>query len=178
MKKLFTICSLAVALVSFSESAKAQTISDTSDPFLLSIDVTTPVISINLQGSADVSFVYGDADSYNKPNVVSKPGHFSVISNRPYEVIAQAGAFTSSSSDELALSVVQMTATRVTGDGTNETSTTVPLTDGAGQALVVSAPATTNSVYNIDFSIPSAAPLLDVAAEVYTTSVTYTATQL
>lgn len=160
------------------QQARAQA---STAPVTVAIDLTAPVISITLGADPDVLFTYATAEDYTTPQVVAKPGHFTVVSNQDYEVsVVAQGEFTvNAANDEpIPLEVVQVTVDpSTTGAGT---ATMVPLSTTASEATVLAteAPATVGTLYNINYTIPDATPLLDKVPQVYSTTVIYTATQL
>lgn len=150
--------------------------SDVTDPVNVSIDLTAAVISIDLGTDPDVAFVYADAEDYANEQTETMLGHFTVVSNQPYEIAVAANTeFTSPSSDEVPLSIVDVSVDPGTANG--GTLATIPLSTTPG-ILVTGADPSTGAVYNVDYTIADAAPLVGLSAEVYTTSVTYTATHL
>lgn len=150
-------------------------------PVTVSIDLTAPVISITLGADPEVLFTYATAEDYTTPQVVAKPGHFTVVSNQNYEVsVVAQGEFTVNAANDapIPLNVVQVTVDpSTTGAGT---TTMVPLSTTASEAtlLATDAPATAGTLYNINYTISDATPLLNKFAQAYSTSVIYTATQL
>lgn len=169
--KNFSIWSLLMLLtVCAGPKAFGQT-----DPVNVNIDLTASVISIDLGTAPDVTFVYATAEDYTTEQVENKPGHFTVVSNQPYDISLVANTeFTSPSSEEIPLGIVNVSVVDATNGGTLNT---VPLSLTGG-VLVESATPSTNAVYNINYTIADAAPLVGLPAEVYNTTVTYTATQL
>lgn len=154
----------------------AQT--DQTAPVTVTIDLTAPVLSIDLGASPNVSFVYATPEDYTTPQVEPKVGHFTVVSNQVYDVtVAAQEAFTvvPENDSPIPLSVVQVSVDpSTTGGGT---PAVVPLSQTAG-TLVTDGPATLGTTYNVNYTIPDATSLINKQPEAYSTTVIYTATQL
>lgn len=177
MKKLFLFSGiLLLALIAQFQLAQAQT--DQTGNVTVSIDLTAPVISIDLGADPNVTFVYSTPEDYTTPQVEPKVGHFTVVTNQDYEVTVQATEeFTviPENASPIPLSVVQVSVDpSTTGGGT---PAIVPLSSTAG-TLVTDGPATIGTTYNINYTIPDATSLIDKVPEVYSTTVIYTATQI
>lgn len=176
MKKNLTTGVLALFMVAFILVSKAQAQPGQTDPVTVNIDLTAEVISIDLGADPTVDFVYAEAADYATEQVVNKPSHLTVVSNEPYNIsVAAQDEFTSSSADLVDLGIVSVSVDAATANG--GTLNTVPLSQTDG-LLVENADATTASTFNVDYTISDATPLLNVAREMYTTTVIYTATQL
>ncbi len=175
MKNLSILNLVVLVLLSFGIKANAQSTASTAS-VNLSIDLRTAVISINLGASPDVNFVYGLPADYVGVKTESKAAHFTVVSNLPYDISVRAGAeFASASSDNLPLNLVRVAVDPATANGGNLTTASLALMPAK---IVEGATATTGAIYNVNYTIPNSAPLLGLAAELYTTTVTYTATHL
>lgn len=154
---------------------------DQAAPVTVSIDLSAEVISIELGAAPDVEFVYATPEDYNTAQVVAKPAHFTVVSNQSYEVSVLAqGEFTVNATND---EPIPLDAVQVSVDGTTTgagTTAVVPLTTttGASSILTTAAPASLGTVFNINYTIPDATPLLDKVPQEYSTTVVYTATQL
>lgn len=173
MKNLFTFCFLAIAMVSFSKSASAQ-----AGQFNLSVDLEADVFSITMGASPDVSFVYTNAADYTVAKTVSKEAHFTVVSNRPYNVSMTATdnfATTNADIDVLPLSVVSATIDATTLNGGEPA--TVPLSTTPASPLLAGAFASVGAVHTVNFTIQDPSLLLNHQGAVYNTNVTYTVTQ-
>lgn len=174
MKKITILSLLVIGAIGISQKANAQT--DVTGPVTVNIDLTAEVISIDLGADPTVNFVYATAADYTESKTVTKEGHFTVISNLPYDItVAAQGEFVSPSEDDLPLDLVTVSVDPATANGGTLTDAPLAL---AETPLVGEAEASTSAVYNVDYTIDNPAPLLDLAREVYTTTVTYTATQL
>lgn len=172
MRNLFTIGCVAFLMSITGYVAQAQQ----TDPVTVNIDLTAEVISIDLGADPTVNFVYTEAADYAEEQVVTKPGHLIVVSNEPYNIAVSAqGPFTSTSNDPVDLGVVTVAVDEGTPNGGELTPVVLSATDAV---LVAEADATTTATYDVHYSIPDASTLLDVAREIYTTTVVYTATQL
>ncbi|GGH03970.1 hypothetical protein GCM10007415_45190 [Parapedobacter pyrenivorans] len=179
MKKLILLVGISALIATSAVNHVFAQVS--TAPVTVSIDLTAPVISITLGADPNVTFVYDSPEDYTTPQVVNKPGHFTVVSNQDYEIsVVAQGEFTvnAANDDPIPLEVVQVAVDpSTTGAGTTEI---VPLTTAASDATILAtdAPATTATLYNINYTIPDATPLLDKFPQVYSTTVVYTATQL
>lgn len=172
MRKNLLIVFIAIAAICFGGHSKAQTA--TSAPVTVNINLTD-AISITLGATPTVDFVYDDAADYAASKTVTKASHFTVVSNRAYDItVAATAAFAPAGGPALSIVTVNVDPTTANG-GTLVAN--VPLSTTA-TALVNGATASTGAVYNVDYTIPDAAPLLDLPAAAYSTTVTYTATQL
>lgn len=179
MKKNLIFTLFALAAICLGHQAKAQ-VSASTNPVTVNIDLQASVISIALDASPTVNFVYATAAEYAAPKSVTKASHLTVISNKPYDISVQAnGLFTSSNTsnttDLPALGVVNVSVDPTTANGGTLSTVTLSQTD---QPLVEEADPTTTAVYNVVYTIPTATTLVALPKEVYTTTVTYTATQL
>ncbi|UZJ65530.1 hypothetical protein OKW96_04895 [Sphingobacterium sp. KU25419] len=179
MRKNLIFTLFVLAAICIGHQAKAQ-VSASTNPVTVNIDLQASVISIALDAAPTVNFVYATAAEYAAAKTVTKPAHLTVISNKPYDIAVKAnGLFTSSNSSNTtnlpALGVVGISIDGATANG--GTLSPVSLTQG-DQDLVTNASATTTSVFNVDYTIASATTLIALPKEVYTTTVTYTATQL
>ena len=175
MKTKSLLATLVLSAGLFSITANAQT--DQTAPVTVNIDLTAPVISIDLGADPTVNFLYATAADYTVAQTQPKVGHFTVISNQNYDitVAAQAEFTVYPAQTAVPLSVVQVSVDPATANGGTLTMQPLSMTPGE---LVSDATATTGATYNVNYSIPDAAPLLGKANEVYTTTVIYTATQL
>ncbi len=175
MKKLSIFGLVVLVLLSFTEKSNAQSTATTAS-VNVSIDLTTAVISINLGASPDVNFIYSLPADYVGVKTESKTAHLTVVSNLPYDISVKAGVeFASTSSNNLPLNLVKVAVDPATSNGGNLTTASLALTPAK---IVEGAAAAINAVYNVNYTIPDAAPLLGLAPEVYTTTVTYTATHI
>jgi hypothetical protein len=176
---IFQVTMVTVLSTLVVNITKAQQ-SAQSSPFNLSI-VLQDAIAINLGGSPDVLFTYATATDYANSKTVAKAAHFSVISNRNYDISLAANAafnVNNNNATPVPLSVVNISVNRTGMSGSvGGTDVTATLSQSS-QSLVTNANASIGSVYNINFVIPTAANLVGKAADTYTTTVTYTATQL
>ncbi|MGK6350311.1 hypothetical protein [Parapedobacter sp. DT-150] len=170
---VFLGCTMVVGLANAQESQTA--------PVTVSIDLSAEVISIELGAAPDVEFVYATPEDYNTAQVIAKPAHFTVVSNQSYEVSVLAqGEFTVNATNE---EPIPLDAVQVSVDGSTTgagTTAVVPLTTTAGETTVLAtaAPASLGTIFNINYTIPDATPLLDKVPQEYSTTVVYTATQL
>lgn len=176
MRKL-SLLLFVLAAIGYGQKANAQSNSVVSDDITVTIDLTTPVLSINL-GSTEVEFDYLTVADYNhiSGKVVSMPAHFTVVSNRKFNVDVKAkGPFEASGTGTLALDVVEVElAASTTIGGTNEGYKPLAETDAR---LLSDATASNNAVFDVNYRIPDSAPLILAAPEVYTTDIVYTVTQ-
>lgn len=153
-----------------------EPVSDVTGPVSVNIDLTTPVISITLGASPDVNFIYQTAEDYTDSKTESKSSHFTVISNLPYDISVKAESeFTSPANNNPELDLVEIQVDPATPNGGDLNVVPLSLT---GSVLVEGADPSAGAVYNVDYSIPDATPLLGLDGEVYSTTVTYTATHL
>ncbi|WP_129716021.1 hypothetical protein [Pedobacter sp. SYP-B3415] len=178
MKKyMHSLIAAAVAVFATGTTSLAQS-SATSQPVTVNIDLSASVISIALGATPTVNFVYASAADYTAPKTVSKPGHFTVVSNRNYTITAAAQTpFTVVATDPtpLSLGVVNISVDPATLNGGT------PATQALSQTpapIITNAVPTVGAVYNINYAIPDATPLLGRSASIYSTTVVYTATQL
>lgn len=164
---------VVLVAVCFGHQAKAQV---STTPVTVNIDLTASVISIALDATPTVDFIYANAADYAASKTVTKTGHLTVISNKNYNIAVKAnGQFTSASSGVLPLGTVSVNVDAATANGGTLTPRALTTSD---QVIVAGATATTTAVFNVDYTIANATPLIALPKEVYTTTVTYTATQL
>lgn len=178
MKKNLILTFFVLVAVCLGQQAKAQV---STAPVTVNIDLQAAVLSIALDAAPTVNFVYGTAADYTAAKTVAKPGHLTVISNKPYEIAVSAdGLFTSSNATNTtnlpALGIVGINIDPATLHGGSPTPVTA-LTQ-VDQVLVSGANAEINAVYNVNYTITNPVTLVSLPLEVYTTTVTYTATQL
>lgn len=174
MKKNLLIVFIAVAAICFGFQAKAQVKpTATSLPVTVNINLTD-AISITLGAAPTVNFDYLIASDYAGSKTVEKASHFTVISNKPYDLtVAATGAFTPAGGP--ALNIVTVTVPPATANGGTPVAN-VPLSTTPA-ALVNNSTASTGAVYTVDYTISNPASLLNLAGSTYSTTVTYTATQ-
>lgn len=171
MKKNLLIVFIAVAAICFGFQAKAQTA--TSAAVTVNINLTD-AISITLGADPIVNFDYTTAADYAASKTVTKANHFTVVSNKPYDLTVTAGgAFTPAGGP--ALNIVTVTVPTATANGGTPVAN-VPLSTTAAP-LVNGSTASTGAIYTVDYTISNPAPLLNLAGSTYSTTVTYTATQ-
>lgn len=180
MKKNLILSLFALVALCLGQQAKAQVTVSTA-PVTVNIDLQAAVLSIALDAAPTVNFVYGTAAEYTASKTVTKPGHLTVISNKPYEIAVSAdGLFTSSNSANTtnlpALGIVGINIDPATLHGGSPTPVTA-LTE-IDKVLVSGAVAEINAVYNVNYTITNPTSLISLPLEIYTTTVTYTATQL
>lgn len=177
MKKYYLVT--GIALISGILSVNyAFGQSDQTAPVTVTIDLTSPVLSIDLGADPNVDFVYATPEDYTTPQVEPKISHFTVVSNQAYDItVAAQEEFTviPENDSPIPLSVVQVSVDPSTIGG--GTPSVVPLSQTAG-TLVSDGPATLGTTYNINYTIPDATSLLNKQPEQYSTTVIYTATQL
>ncbi|WP_400261879.1 hypothetical protein ACFX5U_20205 [Sphingobacterium sp. SG20118] len=173
MKNKLTLAILVLVAICIGQQAKAQTASTT--PVNLSIELQD-AISITLGGTPEVEFVYANAADYAGSQTITKPAHFTVVSNQKYNITVNAvSAFTPSLDlDVVQISVASTTAPSIYGTGTLNTA----VLSTTAASLVDNAIASKGATYDIDYKIPDATKLLGLTAGEYTTTVVYTATQL
>jgi hypothetical protein len=175
MKNNLILTLFVLVAVCIGQQAKAQ-LSASTTPVTVNIDLTASVISIALDATPTVDFVYATAADYAALKTVNKPGHLTVISNKNYNIAVKAnGQFTSTSSGVLPLGTVSVNVDAATANGGTLTPRALSPTD---QVIVAGATASTTAVFNVDYTIANATPLIALPKELYTTTVTYTATQL
>lgn len=168
-RNLFLFAALLAACTLFNLEANAQDNRTISVPVTITL---TDAFSITLNNAPGaVAFAYGNAASYAASQSVTKTNHFTIISNKAYNVGVTASAFTPA----LGLDIVQVNIDPATTPPAGTTYSTVPLTGGT---LITAGPATTGTSYNVIYSIPNAATLVGKQTTTpYTTNVTYTITQ-
>ncbi|WP_312185097.1 hypothetical protein [Sphingobacterium sp.] len=173
MKKNLLVILFALAALCFGQQVKAQNPSATSAPVTVNINLTD-AISITLGADPTVNFNYATAADYAGSKTVEKANHFTVVSNRAYDLtVAATAAFAPAGGP--ALNVVTVTVPAATSNGGTPV-TNVPLSTTAAPLVNNSTP-TTGAVYNVNYTIANPASLLNLAASTYSTTVTYTATQ-
>ncbi|GAA0884324.1 hypothetical protein K2F45_01540 [Sphingobacterium siyangense] len=173
MKKTLLIALFIAVAVCFGQLAKAQNPSATSQPVTVNINLTD-AISITLGAAPTVNFNYTTAADYAGAKTVEKAAHFTVVSNKPYDLtVAATAAFAPAGGP--ALNVVTVTVPAATANGGTPVNN-VPLSTTAAP-LVNNSTATTGATYTVDYTISNPASLLNLAASAYSTTVTYTATQ-
>ncbi|WP_312742732.1 hypothetical protein [Sphingobacterium multivorum] len=173
MKKNLFIPLIALAAICFGNQAKAQ-VTATSQPVTVNINLTD-AISITLGASPTVNFTYTTAADYTASKTVEKAGHFTVVSNKPYNLtVAATAAFTPAGGP--ALNIVTVTVPAASANGGTPVAN-VPLSTTAA-SLVTNSTASTGASYTVDYTIANPASLLNLGASAYSTTVTYTATQL
>ena len=182
MKKNLILSLFVLVAVCLGQQAKAQGgVSASTAPVTVNIDLQAAVLSIALDAAPTVNFVYGTAAEYTASKTVTKLGHLTVISNKPYDLAVSAdGLFTSSNSTNTtnlpALDIVGITVDAATLHG--GTLTPITALTQVDQEFISAANAEINAVYNISYTIADPSSLISLPLEVYTTTVTYTATQL
>jgi hypothetical protein len=135
----------------------------------------TDAISITLGATPTVNFTYTTAADYTASKTVEKAGHFTVVSNKPYNLtVAATAAFTPAGGP--ALNIVTVTVPAASANGGTPVAN-VPLSTTAA-SLVTNSTASTGASYTVDYTIANPASLLNLGASAYSTTVTYTATQL
>jgi hypothetical protein len=170
-KKSLTITALLAALTFFNIKANAQAV---SGPIAVNI-ILSDAFSIVLGPTPDVTFTYGDAPAYAASKTVAKTNHFTIISNKPYSVAVKANSvFNTISTTTPPLSAVQISVDASTITGATYTTAILSTTN---QTIAAAASPTIGTAYNINYAIPTAAPLLAMSAGTYTTNVVYTVTQ-
>ncbi|MDR6733690.1 MULTISPECIES: hypothetical protein [unclassified Sphingobacterium] len=173
MKKNLFIPLTALVAICFGNQAKAQ-VTATSQPVTVNINLTD-AISITLGATPTVNFTYTTAADYTASKTIEKAGHFTVVSNKPYNLtVAATAAFTPAGGPALDIVTVNVPSASANG-GTPEAN--VPLSTTPA-ALVNGSTATTGASYTVDYTIADPASLLNLGASAYSTTVTYTATQL
>lgn len=180
MKKTPIFLFLLLTALFFNQKASAQA-SDVTTAVNLSINLAADVISIDLGADPNVVFNYITAADYIGAKTVSKTGHLSVISNQPYNIsVAAQAAFTSSGDDTLPLNTVQVSVDPTTANGGTLLMAPLALATApaTGSPLVNNAIAGIGSLYNVTYTIPTAAPLLNLENQIFSTTIVYTATQL
>jgi len=175
MKKNLLIILFVAVAICFGHQAKAQVKpTATSQPVTVNINLTD-AISITLGATPTVNFTYTTAADYTASKTVEKAGHFTVVSNKPYNLtVAATGAFTPAGGPDLDIVTVTVPAASANG-GTPVAN--VPLSTTAA-SLVTGSTASTGASYTVDYTIANPASLLNLGASSYSTTVTYTATQL
>ncbi len=173
MNKNLVIPLIALAAICFGNQAKAQ-VTATSQPVTVNINLTD-AISITLGATPTVNFTYTTAADYTASKTVEKAGHFTVVSNKPYNLtVAATAAFTPAGGP--ALNIVTVTVPAASANGGTPVAN-VPLSTTAA-SLVTNSTASTGASYTVDYTIANPASLLNLGASAYSTTVTYTATQL
>ncbi|WP_286754031.1 MULTISPECIES: hypothetical protein [Sphingobacterium] len=173
MKKNLFIPLIALAALCFGNQAKAQ-VTATSQPVTVNINLTD-AISITLGATPTVNFTYTTAADYTASKTVEKAGHFTVVSNKPYNLtVAATAAFTPAGGP--ALNIVTVNVPSGSANGGSPVAN-VPLSTTAA-SLVTNSTASTGASYTVDYTIANPASLLNLGASAYSTTVTYTATQL
>jgi hypothetical protein len=175
MKKNLFIPLIALAAICFGNQAKAQVKpAATSQPVTVNINLTD-AISITLGATPTVNFTYTTAADYTASKTVEKAGHFTVVSNKPYNLtVVATGAFTPSGGPDLNIVTVNVPSGSANG---GSPVANVPLSTTAA-SLVTNSTASTGASYTVDYTISNPASLLNLGASAYSTTVTYTATQL
>lgn len=174
MKKNLLIALFAVMMVCFGQHAYAQ-VSATTTPVTVNINLTD-AISITLGADPTVDFNYLDAEDYTEVQTVTKPNHFTVVSNQAYNLTVQAVQDFAPVGPALDIVTVSVDEESVTNNGgTPEdnvplSTTPAPLLNGAA--------ASAEAIYQINYEIPDATTLLGLEGSKFSTTVTYTATQL
>lgn len=170
-KKLLTIGALLATMAFFNTKANAQAVSGT---VAVTINLSD-AFSIVLGPTPDVTFDYVTAADYASSKTVAKTNHFTVISNKPYSVAVKANTvFNTISTTTPPLSAVKISVDPSTITGANYVTATLSTTN---QSIASAASPTIGTAYNINYAIPTAAPLLAMSAGAYTTNVVYTVTQ-
>jgi len=170
-KKILTFGALLAALTFANTKANAQAVSGTVAVNLILSDA----FSIVLGPTPDVTFTYASAADYAGSKTVAKTNHFTVVSNKPYSVAVKANTvFNTISTTTPPLSAVQISVDASTITGATYTTATLSTTN---QTIASAASPTIGTAYNINYAIPTAAPLLAMSAGTYTTNVVYTVTQ-
>lgn len=172
MKKNLLITAALLTILTFINTrADAQAVTGNVNVNLVLGDA----FSIVLGGTPDVTFTYATAADYASIKSQAIANEFTVISNKPYSVAVKANAvFNTISTTTPPLSAVHVAVDPVTASGGTLTTAILSLTN---QTIVAAATPTVGRPYTIDFSIPTAAPLLAMSAGNYTTTVVYTVTQ-
>lgn len=171
MKKVIKQLSLIATLLLMKQLTFAQV---ESNAVTLTVDLTASVLSLSLGASPDVEFKYTTAADYTATKTVSKTAHLSVVSNRNYSIAVKATAFTATSGT-LPLSTVSVTVDPLTLNGGTATPVSLSTTNAT---LLTGGTPSNSAVFNISYAISSPSSLLTLPRELYTSSVTYTATHL
>lgn len=170
-KNLLVIAVLLAVLTIFNQKANAQAVSGNINLNLILSDA----YSIVLGPTPDVTFTYATAADYASVKSVTKASQFTVISNKPYSVAVKANAvFNTISTTTPPLSAVHVNVDPSTITGATYTNVALSLTN---QTIASAATPTIGTAYTIDYTIPTAAPLLAMTAGTYTTTMVYTVTQ-
>jgi len=189
MKKNFKLAFVVLAAICFGQQAKAQLTATTTGSAKVNI-VLADALSITMGATPDVTFTYNQTSDYAGAKSESKPAHFTVISNRNYDVTVSATALSPAPAkssvnspninvdDILAAVKVKVLNPVAIEHGTPFTVALATSYTGNTGKLATNAAASTTTVFDIEYSIPDATPLFNVAAGTYSTTVKYTATQL
>ncbi len=159
------------AAVCLGQRSYAQTA--TSGPVTVNINLTD-AISITLGADPTVNFNYMEAADYTEVQTVEKTGHFTVVSNQEYNLTVQA--VTAFSPAGPALDIVTVSVDPGTLNGGTPVPN-VPLNTEPAPLLNGADPST-GALYTVNYEIADATTLLGLPDPTYTTTVTYTATQL
>lgn len=172
MKKNFKLAFVVLAAICFGQQVKAQTTGEAT----INIDLTKDIISLKMEASPVVNFVYESEEDYKTLQTQPKPGHFTVFSNKSYTIAVNANDEFSSAgvTEHPALSVIAVAVTNPAGHSPVTALTLDP------QTLVNSSPATIGQSFDVNYSISeeNSKTLVSLPQKIYTTTVTYTATQL
>lgn len=170
MKNLYLSAVVVLSCALFSTKTTAQ------ETVAVNIDLTTPVLSLTVT-DPEVTFTYATAEDYVGAKSVMKENHLSVTSSTAFDISVQANTeFISTSNEAINLGIVNIAATPVEENGA--TLSPVFLALDSDQNIVTDAPAAIQEVFNVDYAIEDATPLLGLPAEMYSTTITYTATAL
>jgi len=178
MKKITLLSFLFLAFIALSQKVNAQLTTDPSLPVTVNIDLTADVLSLTLGADQTVDFVYTTAADYAQPKSETIEDHLTVVSSREYNITVLSNqVFTRPAGGTIDLDVMQLNAIAATpNSGTPVINVT--LTSGTASPLVNGAPATIEAIYDVTYEIPDASTFIDLDRGIYTTTVTYTVTQI
>lgn len=163
MKKNFKLAFVVLAAICFGQQAKAQATA--------TVNITlTDAMSITLNTST-VDIAYTTAAHYAGEHKKSMPGHFTVVSNKPYDVNVKInGNF----SPILDLGELDLTVAVTSAAPAGSTQTPAVLEEvGTNKLLIDAAPASIGALYDVDYIIPRATELLNKTGP-FSSTVTYT----
>src|SRR5690606_9333668 len=152
---LFPYTTLFRSIIGFAQSSYAQ-LSATSAAVTVNINLTD-ALSITLGASPTVDFDYNLATDYTQAKTVEKAGHFTVVSNREYDLSVKAEAPCSTGGPSLGIVSVEVNPTHAPQNG-GTVNQNVPLSETASPLLTGANPSL-GAVYQVDYTIDDATEL-------------------
>src|SRR5690554_392353 len=119
-KKLFILSTMIFAVAFSSKHVVAQSQAQSGN---VTVNINlTDAISITLEANPVVDFNYQTAEDYTQEQVVSKPDHFTVVSNKPYDIAVRATGFDGADAPDLDILTIAVDPATLYNGTATETS--------------------------------------------------------